>query len=973
MKRTSGSWSALTWIAAACIAVAPALAFGDTAVAVTSGGALITFDTNAPGTVQRTVTITGLQPSETILGVDFRPKDGRLYALGSTSRLYVIDVKTGVAAQVAGTGPFSPALSGTDFGFDFDPVRDQIRVVSDADQNLRLDPTTGLVLDGDPVTAGIQPDDPLEYRLGDVNVAANPNVVALANDRDVTGAAATTVFGIDSGTDTLVRIGDVDGTPDVPDNGLVNTVGPLGVNASGLTSFDIANGRAFAAITLPSATTTGLYTVNLTTGTATVVGTIGGGATIRAMAVEPVRFLGLTADDELVAFTATNPGATPTPTTITGLQANEHVVAIARRPSTGRLYGVGDSGRLYRIDETTGAATQVGTGTFAVAPTGTTFSADFDPTTDRLRLVSDADQNLRINADTGQVVDGDAATAGVQPDANLAFVASDVNTGVNPDVVAIAYDTDAAGAASATLYGIDAGLDALVRVGSVAGVPDSASTGKLVTVGPLGVNVTGSGFFDVVGGPQSAYAVLTPSGAASSSLYSINLTTGAATRVGTVGGKTIRSAVVTPDILPPAPASVDMIALIAPNSLVTFNSANPGALSAPLPITGLASGENLVAIDVRPATGVLYGVSDQNHLYSINFSSGEALAVSSTAFTPSLSGTNFGFDFDPHGDVARVVSDSDQNLRIDPTTGTVKDSDTVAAGTQPDANLAFDAADRNAGANPNVVALAYDRNSAGAAATTLFGIDSGLDVLVRQGSVDGTPNSADSGKLTTIGALGVDATGLTSFEITPSGAALAAVAAVSGPSRLYQIDLTTGAASLIGEVGDGTQVVRGLSIVPTAQPSLPLDVTALTIGLSFCGFGKDSVSMTGTLPAGNGSFEGKTVAVDVGGLSKTFTLDKKGRGVSGDDTFQLVGRPKNGNVTFKLTIKKEHAIAIFRADGLTGGEDGDLDLKNADRQVVVRITFDGTTYQSTIALLYTTKAGHSGLAKKKPPAKSKKH
>src|SRR4030095_14815219 len=84
------------------------------------------------------------QGGENVLGIDFRPATGELYGLGSTSRLYRIGIANGAAVQV-GAGPFSPLLSGTDFGFDFNPQSDRIRVVSDAEQNLRLNPDNGTI------------------------------------------------------------------------------------------------------------------------------------------------------------------------------------------------------------------------------------------------------------------------------------------------------------------------------------------------------------------------------------------------------------------------------------------------------------------------------------------------------------------------------------------------------------------------------------------------------------------------------------------------------------------------------------------------------------------------------------------------------------------------------------------------------------------------------------------------------------
>ena len=159
-------------------------AAGSTMFAITSANALLGFDSAAPGTILSTVAISGLQVGENLLGIDFRPVNGQLYGLGSTSRLYTIDLTSGVATQV-GASPFAAALSGTDFGFDFNPVPDRVRVVSDADQNLRLNPNNG-TLAGTDVT--------LTYAVGDAHAATNPNIV---------GAAYTNIFARRHHNDTI--------------------------------------------------------------------------------------------------------------------------------------------------------------------------------------------------------------------------------------------------------------------------------------------------------------------------------------------------------------------------------------------------------------------------------------------------------------------------------------------------------------------------------------------------------------------------------------------------------------------------------------------------------------------------------------------------------------------------------------------------------------------------------------------------
>src|SRR5262249_25187482 len=88
-----------------------------TVFAVTASNNLISFKQFSPNAIIKTTAITGLQPSENILGIDFRPRTGVLYGFSSQSRLYTIDTTTAAATQV-GTAPFTPAINGTSFGFD---------------------------------------------------------------------------------------------------------------------------------------------------------------------------------------------------------------------------------------------------------------------------------------------------------------------------------------------------------------------------------------------------------------------------------------------------------------------------------------------------------------------------------------------------------------------------------------------------------------------------------------------------------------------------------------------------------------------------------------------------------------------------------------------------------------------------------------------------------------------------------------
>ena len=213
--------------------------------------------------------------------------------------------------------------------------------------------------------------------------------------------------------------------------------------------------------------------------------------------------------------------------------------------------------------------------------------------------------------------------------------------------------------------------------------------------------------------------------------------------------------------------------------LVHFTAEAPGAVTKVVGIDGLATGERIVGIDVRPETDQLFALSSASRIYRLNPVTGRTLAVGTGPFAPALVGTNFGMDFNPVVDRIRVVSDADQNLRVNPDTGQV---------TANDAPLNYAPGDPGAGTNPTVTAVAYTNNLPTATSTTLFGIDSGRDTLVRH-------DPPNAGRLNTVGALGVDAPDVNGFDIASDNNAYA-VFTGEGGSSLYRINTTSGAATL---------------------------------------------------------------------------------------------------------------------------------------------------------------------------------
>ncbi|MDI5886431.1 MULTISPECIES: DUF4394 domain-containing protein [Flavobacterium] len=465
-----------------------------------------------------------------------------------------------------------------------------------------------------------------------------------------------------------------------------------------------------------------------------------------------VNFTALASNNTILTFNARNLG-TPTSTTpIVGLAASETIVSIDYRPATGQLYALGSSSRLYFINEKSGVATALGAGSFSPVLAGGNASLDFNPTVDRIRLVTDSGQNLRLHPELGTVV----VTDGL------------INGGVNAKIGAVAYTNSMAGATATMLYDIDFEQDKLY-------MQTPPNDGTLQLVGDLGVNFQGVGDMDILADNSTALAVT--NNANVSTLYTIDLATGKAVDVGKFTAPVISLAFKTNPIA---------YATTTGNMLVRFNPTSGNNNSVAL--TGLAASESIVGLDFRPANGALYAISNQSRLFSVNTASG-ALALVGSTLIPGLSGTAFGFDFNPTVDRIRLVSNTGQNLRLHPDLGTV-----VAV----DGNL-------NPG-TPFITGAAYTNNIAGATTTALFVIDSQTDMLFRQ-------DPPNNGTLVAIGNLGVNVDADSGFDIGGNSTTAFALLKVNSVTSVYSINMVTGAATKVSDIN--------------------IQATAMTVGLGF--------------------------------------------------------------------------------------------------------------------------------------------
>lgn len=244
-------------LAAVLALAAPAVAQARDLYATDASGNLLRFDSLFPGDILDSTPLTGLPPGVNLRGIDFRPATGLMVGVGSDSRIYAVNAANGAVIAVSPV-PFTPALAGAQFGFDFNPVPDRIRIVSDANQNLAANPNTG----GNPV--------------GDVNLnPGDPTVVGSAYTNSAQREIApstTTLYAIDAGTNQLC-------TQMPPASGALVNCLPLGVDVQNDLGFDIAGPQndAYVVTTPVGGTGATLYTLNLATGALAPIGPVGDG------------------------------------------------------------------------------------------------------------------------------------------------------------------------------------------------------------------------------------------------------------------------------------------------------------------------------------------------------------------------------------------------------------------------------------------------------------------------------------------------------------------------------------------------------------------------------------------------------------------------------------------------------------------------------------------------------------------------
>lgn len=250
----------------------------------------------------------------------------------------------------------------------------------------------------------------------------------------------------------------------------------------------------------------------------------------------PLKIWAVNHQHELVSFTVDAPGKLISSKALQGLETGEVIVGLDFRVAKGQLYALSNVGRLYTIDTSTAQLAAVNQKPIWDAPKSGRFGFDFNPTVDRIRVVHESGLNLRLHPDTGAQIDGDASADGVQPDAALAYVDTDVAVGQVPKVAAAAYTYNQQNAKITTNFALDLAKGTLVTQGTREGVQPSVSpnSGKLWTVGSLGVGQLVQASFDISDVKNEAFVALATKQDMRTRLFKIDLNSGRAAEVGQV-------------------------------------------------------------------------------------------------------------------------------------------------------------------------------------------------------------------------------------------------------------------------------------------------------------------------------------------------------------------------------------------------------------------------------------------------------
>lgn len=511
------------------------------------------------------------------------------------------------------------------------------------------------------------------------------------------------------------------------------------------------------------------------------------------------RIVGVDLDDLEYARSVTTIARATTTTAVVGaLEMDEVVLDLDYRNAEGMLYALtrkGTEGRIIRVDPRSGVIARVSTlsadandtvgeaALYGGLSTTATYTIDFNPVVDRLRVIGSDGSNLRIDALTGETITDTNITPG------------------GTQVSGIAYRDDfnpAPGSGRATtLFSIDLATGSSGKVFST-----DANNGVLNTATSKDLGLKSS---DLIAGydinPKNNTGVAAVIVAGIARVYNIDpavATGNAASPLGVLprlpGSEIYKSLVLV------TTANPTVTALTNANELVTFRALEPTQLSSATPAPGV-SGDTLVGIDFRQSDRVLYGLGLSGKVYNLT-PDNPSNTVTTGVLAPTAT-ANYTLDFNPTSSAnkLRLIDSLSNNYVIDVDAASRSDKPAISS---------------SAAVPPVVAGLAYTNNFRNSTATQLLAIDranSTLNLIAITAPTSPATTPAE-GALIPVTSLGItlDPNSPIGFDISGSSndnQLLMARTASTGSFTLYR--LNSGAASnpltAIGEIGNSSSFI----------------------------------------------------------------------------------------------------------------------------------------------------------------------
>jgi len=372
-----------------------------------------------------------------------------------------------------------------------------------------------------------------------------------------------------------------------------------------------------------------------------------------------------------------------------------------------------------------------------------------------------------------------------------------------------------------------------------------------------------------------------------------------------------------------AGAWADEVQALGSNNTIFRLDTETGAITRYHEITGLVANERVLSIETGQF-GRLFGVT-KSRIYEIHPATGVATPLA-PRFASLWAGYEYDDYYDPHEPIGFTIAPGATAADIFVTRTTHEPGGSGVTGHLAVRHRLDFATMKLSGPElpvyphgedsysypTDVVTGLYVDDPAAPQEPALLALDAEGNAFIRIGTENPDPTAEGLIAVTSV----VPLTGLADGQVAVSLARSSTgrtilLSAFYGPygwtaaKSLYTVDLTTGIAAKLREIeiNEGGSLAVELSApggwIP--QPAIALDVAKASVVYDSRRPSRSSVKLVGKIEVE--AWDGQTLRVDVGGIVREFTLDSRGRGVSGRDSFRISSRPKNGSWQYTIVLR----------------------------------------------------------------------